>query len=242
MTTFDTLLEESQADIPLHPRLRNWKDLLTQRGVEAELELRRPTTALGLAQTQMMLHFTKDGQPQPIEEMAWDDDLNAGLIDLGVRSVNPNEEAQRFALGLRAGLRKAAREYGDGYLNAVLVDLFTDSDLVRYPEIAEVLEYSTALAFDRQARNSRSYNACREMVADAIAARMNELQARRRELKDSIRQDSRDSLNSCGAESHDLRYGLGYAHEDAKRILVKAIAQYLDERFSVSSRRRLGLL
>ena len=241
MKTFDSLLESPQADIPLHPRLRNWRERLTQPGVEAELELHRPVTALGLAQTQMMLHFTEGGQPQPIEETAWDDDLNTGLIDLGVRSVNPEEEAKRFALGLRATLQKAAREYGDGYLNAMLVDLFTESDLVRYPEIAEVLEYSAALPFDRQARSSRSYNACREMVADAIAARMNELQARRRNLKDSIRQDGRDSLNSRGAESND-RYGLGYAHEDAKRILVKAIAQYLDERFSVSSRRRLGLL
>jgi hypothetical protein len=161
----------------------------------------------------MVLHFTKDGQPQPLETVAWDDDLNAGLIRLGIRSIDSDHEAQRFSVALCGALRKAEREFGDGYLNAVLVDLIRDSDLTRHSEIAEVLKHSTALGLDREGKTTRSFNLCREMVADAI-----------------------------GARAHELKEDLGYTEEEAKPILIRAIVQYLDERFSVSSRRRLGLL
>jgi hypothetical protein len=161
----------------------------------------------------MVLHFTKDGQPQPLETVAWDDDLNAGLIKLDIPSINPDQEAERFALALRGALRKAEREFGDGYFNAVLVDLIRESDLTRYPEIAEVLAHSTALGLDHEGKTTRSYNLCREMIADAI-----------------------------GARAYELKKNLGYIEEEAKPILIRAIEQYLDERFSVSSRRRLGLL
>ena len=212
MTTLDDFFR-TPSDIPPHPRLRNWKARLSQPGVKGELEVYRPSPALGLAQTELVLHFTKDGQPQPIETVAWDDDLSTGLIKLGVRCIDTDQEVERFALGLRGALRKAEREFGDGYLNAVLVDFIARSDLTRYPEVAEVLKYSTALQLDRDGRSSRSYSLCREMIDDAI-----------------------------GARAHELREDLGFAQEDAKRILVLALARYLDERFSVSSRQRLGLL
>ena len=82
MTTLDELIRP-QPDVPSHPRLRGWKKRLSQPGVQAKLELYRPPTALGLVQTEMELQFTKDGQPQPDELVAWDDDLNAGLIRSG---------------------------------------------------------------------------------------------------------------------------------------------------------------
>ncbi len=135
------------------------------------------------------------------------------LTKLRIRSIDANQESERFTLGLRAALRKAEREFGDGYLNSVLVDLITDSDLTRHPEIAAVLKYSTALHLDREGRATSRYRLCRDMIADAI-----------------------------GARAHELRDDLGYTEEEAKPILVHSLAQYLDERFSVSSRRRLGLL
>src|SRR4051812_33422507 len=98
MTTLDDFFRTS-ADIPAHPRLRHWKQRLAQPGVKAELELYRPATALGLAQTDMTLHFTGNGQPETLETVAWDDDLNTGLIHLNVRSMNADQEAERFALG-----------------------------------------------------------------------------------------------------------------------------------------------
>jgi hypothetical protein len=41
-------------------------------------------------------------------------------------------------------------EFGDGYFNAVLVELIKESDLARYPEIAEVMRYSCANAPHRE--------------------------------------------------------------------------------------------
>ncbi len=209
MTTLDDLFR-TPADTPPHPRLRHWKERLAQPGAKAQLDLYRPATVLGLAQTEMNLHFAQNGTPPSLETVAWDDDLNTGLIQLGVRSVSTDQEADRFALGLRGALGKAGREFGDGYLNSVLLDFIKDSDLTRDREIADVLEHAPGLSPNRE---GKAYDLCREMITDAISGR-----------------------------AHELKDKLGYPEDEAKAILVRALARYLDERFSVSSRRRLGLL
>src|SRR5262249_55073348 len=140
----------------------------------------------------MSLRFTENGTSQPPETVAWDDDLNAGLIQLGVRAVNPEQEAERFALGLRGALRKAEREFGDGYLNGLLLEFIRDSDLTRYPEIAEVLEHSYAVPPNREGKAAGRYDLCREMIADVISGR-----------------------------AHELKDKLGYTEEEAKPILVR---------------------
>jgi hypothetical protein len=200
-------------DVPGHPRLRNWQARLKQAGASATLEVFRPITMSGQAPAEMNVEFTENGRRLPLEAVAWDDDLNTGLIRLGVRAVNPDQEAQRFALGLRAAMRQAEREFGDGYFNGVLVDFLSDSDLTSDPEIVDVLKHAYALKPAREGKAQARYTACREMIADAISGRARELTG-----------------------------PLHYLQEEAKGILVRALARYLDERFSVSSRRRLGLL
>src|SRR5205823_981369 len=158
------------------------------------LELYRPATVLGTMQTEMNLHFTENGKALPLETVVWDDDLNTGLIHLGVRSVTPEQEAERFALGLRDALRKAEREGGNGYLNAVLLAFISDSELVRYPEIAEVLEHAYGTRLNHEGNGADRYNLCREMIANAISGRARELTDR-----------------------------LNYPQEEAKRILVAAL-------------------
>src|SRR5262249_36172833 len=145
-----------------------------------------------------------------LETVPWDDELNTGLIHLKVRATNPANEAERFALGLRAALRKAERDFGDGYFNAVLFELVTESGLAQDPEIADILKYASALHPNSEGKN---YNPCRELIAAEISGRM-----------------------------YELKHELGYGPDEARRILLAALARYLDERFSVSSRRRLGLL
>jgi hypothetical protein len=207
MTTIDDFFSRP-ADL-LHPRVRDWKSRLEEPETAATLEIFQPDTGVGRAEAEMNIQFTTRGNPLPLETVAWDDDLNSGLIRLKVRAISPEQEAERFSLGLRAAMRTAEREFGDGYFNTVLVDLIRDSDLTRYHNIAEILRHSTALAAPEQ---SKRYNQCREMVAGAISGRAQELMA------------------------------LGYSQDEAKQILVSALARYLDQRFSVSSRRRLGLL
>jgi hypothetical protein len=212
MPTLDELFRGPADSLP-HPRLRNWKARLEHPGTTATLEVFRPESALGASQPEMNLQFTEEGKRLPLETVPWDDDLNTGLIQLRVRAASPEQEAERFALGLRAALRKAEREFGDGYFNAVLVEFLRESDLTRYPAIAAVLEHAYAIRPHREGAAFDRYTLCREMIADAISGRAREL---------------------TGA--------LGYPEEEAKKILVAALARYLDERFSVSSRRRLGLL
>jgi hypothetical protein len=209
MTRLDDFFQ-GQTDSLAHPRLRDWKARLDREGTTATLEVFRPEAVLGQSRPEMNLQFTVGTNQLPLETVPWDDDLNTGLIQLEVRAVNPEQEAERFALGLRAAMRKAEREFGDGYFNAVLVDLFQDSDLTSNPKITEVLKHALA---SPPSREGRSYKPCREMITDAIRGRAQEL---------------------IGP--------LKYPQDQAKDILVTALARYLDERFSVSARRRLGWL
>lgn len=130
-------------------------------------------------------------------------------MDLGIRAVDLTQEEERFALGIRAALRKVERKYGDGYLNAVLLDLLDESDLSKHGEIAEVRKYVHTNAPER----NRVYQECRELIAGEI-----------------------------GGRTTELRQKLQYSREDVKTIMTKALAIYLDERFSVSSRRNFGML
>jgi hypothetical protein len=212
MTTLDEFFRTPADSLP-DPRLRDWKRRLAQPGVKVALELYQPGAALGVAQTDMNLTFTDNGTTGPTETVAWDDDLNSGLVQLGVRAINTDQEAERFALALRGAFRRAERECGGGYFNSVLLEFLADSDLVRYPEIAEILKHSHALAPSKEGNGASRYSLCREMIADAISGRARELTG-----------------------------PLQYPQEEAKRILVAAIARYLDNRFSVSHRRQLGLL
>jgi hypothetical protein len=211
MTRLDDFFRQQTES--LHPLLRNWKARLAEPGTSATLEVCRPETEFGSPQPEMNLQFTRHGNLLPPETVPWDDDLNTGLIQLGVRAITPEQEAERFALGLRAAMRKAEREFGDGYFNAVLVELLKDSDLTSHAEIADVLKHAYANRPHREGGAFDRYTICRELIADAI-----------------------------GGRAHELTGPLHYSQEEAKRILVSALARYLDERFSVSSRRRLGLL
>jgi len=160
----------------------------------------------------MSLFFAggKKNGSREMESVPWDDELNAGLIELGVRAIDASHEADRFTLGLRAALRKLEREFGDGYFNAVLLELVKESGLTGDPQIADIVKHASALSPNR---DGRGYGLCRDMTAAAISGRM-----------------------------YDLREKLHYVPEEARRILIAALARYLDERFSVTSRRQLGLL
>lgn len=211
MTTLDDFFTGPKDS--LHPRVRDWQARLVEPNTSATLEVYRPGTDIGQSQAEMYVQFTKNGIRLPLEEIAWDDDLNAGLIRLGVRSVSPEKEAERFSLGLRAALRKASRQFGDGYFNFVLIELLQDSDLMKYPSVAEVLRHTASGRPYREGNGSGAYTTCRELIADAI-----------------------------GQRAQELTGPLRYSREEAKAILVSTLTRYLDDRFSVSYRRRLGLL
>lgn len=194
-----------------HPRVAD-----IARGIESGksylVEVYRPREMVGLVKTKIYIHCQADanGQQERAIEHDWDEQLNAGLIRLGVRAIDPDNEALRFALGLRDALVSVEREFGNGYYNAVLLDLIKESDLDRYPEIAEVLKHTY---HDGTERSAARYHRCRDAIAFGISGR-----------------------------ARELVHSLKYTEEEAKGILPKAIAMYIDNRFSVSSRRQMGLL
>jgi hypothetical protein len=212
MITIDDFIRAT--DESPHPRLRDWKKRLASKNASASVEVFRPNGEFGQGKPEMYVQFKEGGKPTHLDTVPWDDDLNAGLIILlKVKSVSPEQEAERFALGLRAAMRRIEREFGDGYFNAVLVELINESHLDQYPEIAEVMRYANANAPDRDGGAFGRYTICRELIADAISGRAKELTG-----------------------------SLGYTQEEAKGILVSALARYLDQRFSVSSRRDVRVL
>jgi hypothetical protein len=192
----------------LPPQVRYWKGRI-KAGDKLLVEIHRPQAAAVFAHTELVVLRWENGKEQPPQQFEWDDELNAGLIALEVRANDLQQEAIRFSLGIRAALRKVERRYGDGYLNAVLVDLIDESDLSRGGEIAAVRKSVKVNPPER----SGSYTACRELIA-----------------------------NEIGGRAAELRDKLAYQPEEIKVVMEKAIATYLDERFSVTSRRQLGWL
>jgi hypothetical protein len=208
MNELDQMLD-APSEMALPPLVR-WCKQRKDAGDKIEVELYRPDEGAGLSGTELVIHSGKQGNAQAPTQVEWDDGVNAALVEVGIRAVDLRQEGERFALALRAGLRKVERRYGDGYLNAVLVDLLDESDLCRNGEIAEVRKY---VQVNRPDRSGRSYSPCREAIASEI-----------------------------GARAVELRDKLKYSPDELRAVMTKALAIYLDERFSVSSRRRFGLL
>jgi hypothetical protein len=178
-------------------------------GRHAEIEVVRPKDMLGFKAAKIGLHLTsEDGSPQPPTEYAWDDDLNAALVAMGVKSISPDNEKTRFALGLRAGFKRAESRFGDGFFNAVLGLVVKEDGFADHPEVGGILQ---DVHTNAPHMGGNGYSDCREMITKAISDRAHELVGR-----------------------------LKYTQEQAQEILAGAMARYLDERFTVTDRRRLG--
>jgi hypothetical protein len=208
----DYFQEDAAADQPKHPTLRAWLDYRNRSEVaDAKFELHRPRDVLGYKPAKIYVHFyDKDANECHCDHDAWDDDLNAGLVQHGFKAVSEDNEVERFALALRSALRNPENRFGDGFFNSVLVHVVKESEFANYDEIKYVLKHATALDPNL---NSRSYTECAEMIKVALCER-----------------------------ALELKNQLSYPQDRAKAILVGAVARYLDERFSVTNRARLGWL
>ncbi|MEM9940144.1 MAG: hypothetical protein AAF939_01060 [Planctomycetota bacterium] len=190
-----------------HPRVAEVKKEI-DKGAKFQVEVYRPKEMVGLVRSKVFISTV--GEVDALStECEWSDDLNTGLIRLGVRAKNYGNESLRFALGLRDALLKVERQVGNGYFNAVLLDLVKESKLDQYPEIRDVLKFTYHDGVERTKR----YHECRDAIAFRISGR-----------------------------ARELTQNLKYSEKEAKGILSKAIAEYVDNRFAVSSRRQMGLL
>jgi hypothetical protein len=182
MSTIDDMLS-APADAALPPVVR-WLKTRLAAGDELSVELYKPESALGSSTTGLVIHRKEGGKEQAPYQVEWDDELNAALVNLGVRAIDLKNEGERFALGLRAALRKVERRYGDGYLNAVLVDLIDESNLSKGGEIADVRQFVHA---NSPERSSGTYSDCRDQIASEIGARAAEVREKLKYGEDELK-------------------------------------------------------
>ena len=200
---FDTTKNEFQ-----HPRIAEWGSLVKNDAISLKCEIYRKRDGLRLSSPKIYLRrTTKNTGITTVDSEEWDEVLNLWLIDNNVQAVNQENEGLRFYLRLRRMLQRAEHRYGDGYFNAVLIEV-VNRDFSSDDRIMEMLKVVSTM----KAGQGISYAPAIEMIESAI--------------------------KDCAA----YLIKLGYSLEIAKSILTNSLALYIDERFSVTNRKLLGLV
>jgi len=194
-------------NVPQHPVVI-WLSERRKAGDEIKVAVQNDSSPLGSSVPDLIVLRSEKGVEQPPQVYRWDDDLNSAMIKLGIRATDVEQEGERFALVLRTALRKVERRYGDGYMNAVLIDLIDDSSLGKDGEIGKIRRLIHSAS---PQRTSQAYTDCRDAIALEI-----------------------------GHRAKELRSLLEYGPTDLEAVMDKAIAHYLDSRFSITMMRNFG--
>lgn len=206
MSELDRMLVEP-AEHALPPLIRFYKKRI-DAGDTVQVEVYRPDGLPGASGAELVIHRVEDNKEQKPEPVEWDDGLNVGLVELGVQAIDAKNEAERFALGIRAALRRAERRYGDGYVNAVLIDLLDDSDLSLDGAISDVRKHIQT----PRAAHTAGYQNCREDIAAAIGGRAVELRDKLSYAPDQVKAIMANALAICLDQrfsvSNSRRFGL----------------------------------
>lgn len=206
MSTLDDLIRSPDI-LPEHPVVQWLSDRLAA-GDQIRVAPEFDDSSLGPSIVGLLVLREENGVDQAPQYFAWDDDLNAAMIKLGIKARSLDDEGERFARGIRSALHKVERRYGDGYMNAVLVDFLNESNFGKSGELGAVLRVIHSNQADR---STKSYQQCRELIASEI-----------------------------GGRAKELRDQLKYSPDELESVMNKALARYLDRRFSISSLQRLG--
>jgi hypothetical protein len=195
-----------------HPLYRFWKTLRDSPNVSAlRAALYRPREGLTYAPAKLYVHAVlKDGTQRDPGEYGWDPIANEGLVRLGGRCVEQSDEVMRFALMAQNGFLPIEGRVGDAYFNSVLLERMRLEPFSRQPSLEAML-----------ARVGRDYKASPGEARDDCV----------RQIDNAISELSKDLVAADR---------LAYDNVLADTILDKALAQYVDERFSVTNRQMLG--
>jgi len=189
-----------------HPKIRAWLNLIEGKKGEITCEIDRKREGLGFRRARIYIHWDA-GPAVATDQDDWDRDLNQFLIHHGIRAVSPENEGVRFGLMLKEFLKKPEVRFGDGYFNAVLLELVTEAfkdNANINPRLKEIGPANPS--------HGRSYAECVEMIKASIAF--------------------------CATS---LVKQLKYEQPLAEQILAGGMGHYLDERFSLVSRKLFGL-
>ena len=195
------------------PHLRDWDARLSRPESMAKVEVEWPSIVFGQTFPEMSIHISENGEPQPLETLSWDDELNAVLVARAVRALDETQEATRFTLALRAAFKRAEREFGDGYFNSVFFAVLRKLDLAEHLLLRPLIQELDYIFNLEKHNQPERYQRCFDIIESAIRSR-----------------------------AHELKDSLGYSLDESKKILVDALVNYIDRRFSVSIRKQRGLL
>lgn len=194
-----------------HPRIKIWSSMLERTDVNsARIHILLQQDILGFVDSaKIILEFIGDKNiPIQSEEADWDSELNRGLVELGIRAFDLENEKLRFFLSFRDGFKKPEIRFGDGFFNATLGYILRNGPLGDFEAVKAILD---EIHTNKPHMSGTSYQSCVEMIESII------------------------SENARALEAH-----LHYSRKDSEEILSNAIAMYLDIRFFVSSRRKIG--
>src|SRR5216683_1131822 len=137
-----------------HPKLGMWREEIAKNqkhGNDVRVVLHRPPDLLGYKPAKLYLQIEdKSGKKVLSDQDEWTAVLDRALVNLGIKAVSKDNEAQRFNLILETSFTQSEERYGDALFNAVFVDYLKDIDS---PKLQEILHYSTALNPDKISRS-----------------------------------------------------------------------------------------
>ena len=154
------------ANVPAtaHPRLRSWGPLIKDPNIKTECEVFRKHDGFSYSPPKLYIHWTQlPSETSKTDQEDWDDTLNAYLVENGVKAVSAENEAIRFALMLRRLFQPLEVRYGEGYFNAVVVQV-ASSSFGRIEPLAGVLEKIG----ERHPHEGRVYQDAVRQIEDAI--------------------------------------------------------------------------
>jgi hypothetical protein len=211
MTTFDDIFAAGP-DASSHPKLRFWKQRQAQPDVsDVRCEvIRQPRDVLGYKPAKLYVHFYGPGGA----ELQCDETDWDDALNAGVVGLGVRAVSEgNEALRFSLALRAAFRPAERRYGDGYFNAVLVE--WVRTSSFAQAEPVRELLANVHANPPYRgdggSYESCRDLVQTAVRGRAME-------------------LTGC----------LRYPREEAEGILAAALAQYLDERFSVSIGRAFG--
>lgn len=163
MSDFDKFFG-SDPSAPSHPKLRFWGPLIASNP-NSKCEILRKREGFSFQPAEIYLHvIAEDGKLIQTDDAGWDEDINSYLLEHGIQAITPQNEAVRFNLILRADLQKIEVRCGEGYFNAVLLEVIEQE----FASV-EALNKIVQKIGPGNPHHGRSYISAREGVEGALS-------------------------------------------------------------------------
>jgi hypothetical protein len=178
--SYDDLFRVDAEHGTTHPRILRWRELHAQ-GYSFSLTIHRKWNGLAFSPPKLFVTLRKhEADPGILEEMLWEDELNQGLVDLGVRASDPANEALRYALAFRSAFDAVALRHDQDYLRSVLIELLRDEVFATHPAVKDTLDQIRTY----QPHRGRGYDQALASVEAILRAKAHELETRLRYERD----------------------------------------------------------